>query len=90
MRVDSLLYNGYEVSPFYDSLVAKVIVHAPTRLEAIRRMRRVLEEMIIEGYPTTADFCHLILHHPDFVKGKYDTGFLAQHQDELLRWNKED
>ena len=90
VRVDSLLYNGYEVSPFYDSLVAKVIVHAPTRLEAIRRMRRVLEEMIIVGYPTTADFCHLILHHPDFVKGKYDTGFLAQHQDELLRWNKED
>ncbi len=90
VRVDSLLYNGYEVSPFYDSLVAKVIVHAPTRLEAIRRMRRVLEEMIIEGYPTTADFCHLILHHPDFVKGRYDTGFLAQHQDELLRWNKED
>ena len=73
-----------------DSLVAKVIVHAPTRLEAIRRMRRVLEEMIIEGYPTTADFCHLILHHPDFVKGRYDTGFLAQHQDELLSWNKED
>ena len=90
VRVDSLLYNGYEVSPFYDSLVAKVIVHAPTRLEAIRRMRRVLEEMIIEGYPTTADFCHLILHHPDFVKGRYDTGFLAQHQDELLSWNKED
>ena len=90
VRVDSLLYNGYEVSPFYDSLVAKVIVHAPTRLETIRRMRRVLEEMIIEGYPTTADFCHLILHHPDFVKGRYDTGFLAQHQDELLSWNKED
>ena len=90
VRVDSLLYNGYEVSPFYDSLVAKVIVHAPTRLEAIRRMRRVLEEMIIEGYPTTADFCHLILHHPDFVKGRYDTGFLAQHQEELLSWNKED
>ena len=90
VRVDSMLYNGYEVPPFYDSLVAKVIVHAPTRLEAIRRMRRVLEEMIIEGYPTTADFCHLILHHPDFVKGRYDTGFLAQHQEELLSWNKED
>ena len=90
VRVDSLLYNGYEVSPFYDSLVAKVIVHAPTRLEAIRRMRRCLEEMIIEGYPTTADFCHLILHHPDFVKGQYDTGFLAAHQDELLGWDKED
>ena len=90
VRVDSMLYNGYEVSPYYDSLVAKVIVHAPTRLEAIRRMRRCLEEMIIEGYPTTADFCHLILHHPDFVKGQYDTGFLAAHQDELLGWDKED
>lgn len=53
-------------------------------------MRRCLEEMIIEGYPTTADFCHLILHHPDFVKGRYDTGFLAAHQDELLNWDKED
>ena len=90
VRVDSLLYNGYAVSPYYDSLVAKVIVHAPTRLEAIRRMRRCLEEMVIEGYPTTADFCHLILHHPDFVKGQYDTGFLGKYQEELLKWEKED
>lgn len=90
VRVDSLLYNGYTVSPFYDSLVAKVIVHAPSRLEAIRRMRRALEEMLLEGYPTTADFCHLVLHHPDFIKGQYDTGFLAAHQDTLLNWEKED
>ena len=90
VRVDSLLYNGYEVSPFYDSLVAKVIVHAPTRLEAIRRMRRALEEMIIDGYPTTADFCHLIMYHPDFIKGQYDTGFLPAHMDELLNWDKEE
>ena len=86
VRVDTMLYNGYTVSPYYDSLVAKVIVHAPTRLNAIRKMRRALEELIIEGYPTTADFCHLILHHVDFVQGRYDTGFLAQHLDELLRW----
>ena len=86
VRVDTMLYNGYTVSPYYDSLVAKVIVHAPTRLNAIRKMRRALEELIIEGYPTTADFCHLILHHVDFVRGRYDTGFLAQHLDELLRW----
>ena len=86
VRVDTLLYNGYSVSPYYDSLVAKVIVHAPTRLEAIRRMRRCLAELVIDGYPTTADFCHLILHHPDFVRGQYDTGFLAQNQEELLRW----
>ena len=90
VRVDSLLYNGYAVSPYYDSLVAKVIVHAPTRLEAIRRMRRALEEMIIDGYPTTADFCHLIMYHPDFIKGQYDTGFLPAHMDELLNWDKEE
>ena len=90
VRVDSLLYSGYSVSPYYDSLVAKVIVHAPTRLDAIRRMRRALEEMIIDGYPTTADFCHLILYHPDFVKGQYDTGFLPAHMDELLNWDKEE
>ena len=90
VRVDSLLYNGYAVSPYYDSLVAKIIVHAPTRLEAIRRMRRALEELVIQGYPTTADFCHLILHHPDFIKGQYDTGFLAAHQEELLNWEKEE
>ena len=90
VRVDSMLYNGYAVSPYYDSLVAKIIVHAPTRLEAIRRMRRALEELVIQGYPTPADFCHLILHHPDFIKGQYDTGFLAAHQEELLNWDKEE
>ena len=90
VRVDSCLYSGCELSPYYDSLVAKIIVHAPTRLEAIRRMRRALEELVIQGYPTTADFCHLILHHPDFIKGQYDTGFLAAHQEELLNWDKEE
>ena len=87
VRVDTLLYNGYEVSPFYDSLVAKLIVHAPTRLEAIRRMRRALAELVIEGYPTTADFAHLLLHHPEFVRGQYETGFLAGHMDEILSWD---
>ena len=53
-------------------------------------MRRALEEMIIDGYPTTADFCHLIMYHPDFIKGQYDTGFLTAHMDELLNWDKEE
>ena len=87
VRVDTLLFPGYELSPYYDSLVAKVIVHAPTRLDAIRKMRRVLEELVIEGYPTTADLCHLILYHPDFVKGKYSTAFIEQHLDELMQWD---
>ena len=56
---------------------------------AIRRMRRALEEVVIEGYPTTADLCHLILYHPDFVKGKYDTSFLERHLEALLQWEGE-
>ena len=50
-------------------------------------MRRALEELIIQGYPTTAELAHLILYHPDFVKGRYDTGFLEQNLDELLKWD---
>ena len=86
VRIDTALYNGYETSPFYDSMIAKVIVHAPTRLEAIRRMRRVLEEMVIDGIETNADFAHLILYHPEFIKGAYDTGFLERNLEELLAW----
>ena len=67
-------------------MIAKVIVHAPTRLEAIRRMRRVLEELVIDGIETNADFAHLILYHPDFIKGTYDTGFIEKNQSQLLEW----
>ena len=89
VRVDSALYNGYETSPYYDSMVAKLIVHAPTRLAAIRRMRRVLEEVILEGYPTGAPLAHLILYHPDYLRGEYDTGFLERNLDQLLGWLRE-
>ena len=84
VRVDTALYTGYEVPPYYDSLVAKVLVHAPTRLEAIRRMRRALEELVIEGYPTNAALAHLIMHDSEFVRGQYDTGFLDSHLEKLL------
>ncbi len=84
VRVDTALYSGYEVPPYYDSLVAKVLVHGSTRLEAIRRMRRALEEMIVEGYPTNIPLAHLIMHDPDFVKGRYDTGFMEQKLTRLL------
>lgn len=84
VRVDTALYPGYEVSPFYDSLVAKVLVHAPTRLEAIRRMRRSLEELVIEGYPTNSALAHLIMHDGEFVRGQYDTSFLDKNLPRLL------
>lgn len=87
VRVDSCLYTGYELPPYYDSLMAKIVVHASTRLEAIRRMRRALEELIVDGPETNADLLHQILHHPDFVRGNYTTGFLEAHMDTLLAWS---
>ncbi len=84
VRVDTALYSGYEVPPYYDSLVAKVVAWAPTRLETVKRMRRALEELIIEGYPTNLAVAHLIMHDSDFVKGSYDTGFLDQKLDKFL------
>ena len=84
VRVDTALYTGYEVPPYYDSLAAKVLAHAPTRLEAIRRMRRALEELIIEGFPTNASLAHLIMHDPEFVRGQYDTSFLDKNLVRLL------
>ncbi|MCR4566781.1 MAG: acetyl-CoA carboxylase biotin carboxylase subunit [Pseudobutyrivibrio sp.] len=88
VRVDTLLYNGYETSPFYDSMMAKIIVHAPTRLEAIRRMRRALLEVVTDGITTNGDFDYLLMHHPDFVKGKYNVSFIEEHMDEILSWDK--
>ena len=67
--MDSHLYTGYELPPYYDSLCAKLIVHGGTRLVAIRKMRRALEELVIEGFPTNAMLAHQILYHPDFVRG---------------------
>ena len=89
VRVDSALYSGCTLSPYYDSLCAKVIVHAPTRLEALRKLRRALEELVIEGCPTTADLCYLICYHPGFMTGRYDTGFLDTHLNELLNWDRQ-
>ena len=86
VRVDTALYPGCTVSPCYDSLCAKIAVHAPTRLEAVRRMRRALEEMVIEGITTTADLGYLICYHQDFITGRYDTSFLERHLEELLKW----
>ena len=88
VRVDTGLYTGYTLPPYYDSLMAKLIVHAPTRLEAIRRMRRTLEELIIEGPANNTDLLHQIMHHPDFIRGNYTTGFLEANMDTLLAWSR--
>ena len=64
--------------------VAEVTFRAPGADEAIRRMRRALEELVIEGYPTNAALAHLIMHDPEFVRGQYDTSFLDRNLEKLL------
>ena len=78
VRVDSHLYTGYEVPPYYDSLLAKLIVWGETRDEAISRARRALDEFIIEGLPTTIPFLRRLLDHPGFVRGETYTRFIQE------------
>ena len=78
VRIDSHAYAGYVVPPYYDSMIAKVIAMGTTRENAIARMRRALSEYIIRGIKTTIPFQQRIMHDPDFVRGKYDTGFVAK------------
>ncbi len=84
IRVDSALYNGCEISPFYDSMVAKVIAKGNTRLEAVRRMRRALEETVITGVETTLPVQHLLMFNQEFLRGGYDTGFIENHLKDIL------
>ncbi|UFJ41109.1 acetyl-CoA carboxylase biotin carboxylase subunit [Brevibacillus humidisoli] len=79
VRVDSAAYSGYQIPPFYDSMIAKVIVWGSNREEAIRRMKRALEEFVIEGIHTTIPFHHKLLDHPVFQQGDFDTKFLEKH-----------
>jgi acetyl-CoA carboxylase biotin carboxylase subunit len=78
VRVDSHAYAGYTVPPYYDSLLAKLIVHAPSRAEAIARMQRALDEVRIEGIKTTVPLHQKIVRDPDFLAGRTSTGFLLR------------
>jgi acetyl-CoA carboxylase biotin carboxylase subunit len=76
VRVDSALYAGYVVPPYYDSLVAKLIVHAPTRPEAIARLRRALDEFAVLGIKTTLPLHQRIIEQPEFQAGNYTIHWL--------------
>ena len=78
VRVDTALYTGYRIPTEYDSMIAKVIVHAPTREAAIMKMRSALDEMVILGVDTNLDFQYKMMRHPVFVEGKADTGFIGR------------
>jgi acetyl-CoA carboxylase biotin carboxylase subunit len=78
VRVDTHVYAGYTVPPYYDSLLAKVIVHGNTRQEALSRIGQALDSFILEGVTTTIPFLARVIRHPDFVRGKVDTHFLER------------
>jgi acetyl-CoA carboxylase biotin carboxylase subunit len=78
VRIDTHIYPGYEVPPFYDSMIAKLIVHAPTRKEAIRKMLVALEQFMVDGITTNIEFHYSLLHTQEFISGNVDTGFVAR------------
>ncbi|WP_138493036.1 acetyl-CoA carboxylase biotin carboxylase subunit [Paenibacillus pinistramenti] len=80
VRVDSGAYPGYTISPHYDSMIAKLIVWAPTREEAVAKMKRALAEFAVEGIHTTIPFHQKLMNHPVFVRGDFDIKFLEEHE----------
>ncbi|MCM8767528.1 MAG: acetyl-CoA carboxylase biotin carboxylase subunit [Candidatus Omnitrophica bacterium] len=91
IRIDTHIYEGYYVSPFYDSLIAKIISYGKTRQEAIERMKRALEEIVIDGIKTTVPLYKRIIAHPLFLSGRYYVGFvdkiiLEGEQKEVIKW----
>ena len=80
IRIDSAVYSGYTIPPYYDSMLAKLIVHGNNREEAIAKMKSALGEMIIQGVDTNVDYQFEIMNDPDYQKGVFDIGFLESHQ----------
>ncbi len=83
IRVDSALYAGCTIPPYYDSMVAKLIVHDETRELAIKKMRSALGELIVQGVKTNLDYQYEIFNDEEYVKGNVDTGFIERFQERL-------
>lgn len=83
VRVDTAAYTGWAVPSHYDSMIAKLIVHGKNREEAIAKMKRALDEFIIEGIKTTIPFHKKVLNHPDFIKGNFNTGFVERMSERI-------
>ena len=79
VRIDTAVYSGYEIPPYYDSMIAKVIVHGRDRSEAVDKMRSTLGELIIDGVTTNVDFQYEILNNEDFQSGDITTDFIPKH-----------
>ena len=78
VRVDSALYTGYKVQPYYDSLIAKLMVIGKNRDEAISKMRSALSEFVVDGIKTNIDFQYSILYEDDYINNNIDTGFVEK------------
>ena len=76
IRIDSAIYAGYVVPPYYDSLICKIIIHGETRQEAIKRLERALSELIIDGISTTSEIFSLIIKNKKFLDGSYNISWL--------------
>ncbi|WP_100011182.1 acetyl-CoA carboxylase biotin carboxylase subunit [Lentibacillus sediminis] len=79
VRVDSAAYPGYQIPPYYDSMIAKLIAYGKTRDEAVKRMKRALDEFVVEGVYTTIPFHRSIMEHEVFQQGDFNTNFLEDH-----------
>lgn len=78
VRIDTAIYEGYKIPSYYDSMIAKLIVYGTSRNEAIAKLKRALEEFVIEGVTTNIDFIFEIIKNPDFIRGNYDTSFIER------------
>jgi acetyl-CoA carboxylase, biotin carboxylase subunit len=79
VRIDSAVYQGYVIPPYYDSLVGKLIVHGKTRAECLMRLRRALDEMVVEGIETTLPLFRALVREPDIIEGDYHIHWLEQY-----------
>ncbi len=76
IRIDTAIYSGYTIPAYYDSMIAKIIVLGSSRNEAIAKMKRALEELVVDGVNTNRDFLFDIIRSPDFIRGNFDTSFI--------------
>ena len=79
VRVDSGVYQGYKIPPYYDSLIGKLIVHARTREECLARLRRALDEFVVDGIETTLPLFRDLVTNPDIIAGTYDIHWLEKY-----------
>ena len=89
VRFDSYLYQGAKISPYYDSMIGKLIVHGHTRQEAIMKLRAALEELVVKGIQTNQNFIYMLIHRDEYFEGRFDTTFIQNHLESLLEYNDE-